>query len=210
MPTYAEMIVLSAVLSRPRRRGQGSFKRPPFFKAMAQVVARNADASRPVGQAHRFAIQCQAMISLGISRLFGRCCPAAIVWRVRTVAIEAFNTMRRGRLEAHIGEKASEIGAPFFADRNPMATVQVIHRRFRIGAALNHVRPRRVLTAFGHPVAIGQASNPFAAETATAWTGPAPQIAECHKPACAAIARAIDATVTIWRRGPFGCDQPSS
>lgn len=74
-----------------------------------------------------------------IMRLFQSRGPAAVVWRVRTIVVDALKSQAFRRL-AHVLKESGEV-LPSVADLDPASTIVFVVPRLWVCASLEHLRP---------------------------------------------------------------------
>lgn len=93
--------------------------------------------------------------------------PRAVVRRIRTVVVAAFNGMLRRWFRSNVSKKGDEIIAPSFAHCNAPATIVTKGRSFRIQAPLFHGYPSLVLRRVCQAMCPFQACNTVSSATPT-------------------------------------------
>lgn len=85
-----------------------------------------------------------------VTLLLGACGPTAVLWRIRTVVVDAINRMFVRRSSAHVGQEGFVGVSPSGADLNASPAVASVARALWICAALNDASP---CLKFWRPVA---------------------------------------------------------
>jgi len=93
--------------------------------------------------------------------------PSAILWRIRTLHINAVNRVRFARASSHVGNKSVKRIRPSLAYINPPASVVFVIGKIRVSAAIEHILPDFVFRTSGVSVA-DHAFVHFIATAATA------------------------------------------
>ena len=83
--------------------------------------------------------------------LLATCRPATIAWFVVSVCINTLDGMLRRWAAAHVLQKVFKRFLPAITNQNSTSTIQIVHRRIRIIAAIFHGVPRIVFTTSDSP-----------------------------------------------------------
>lgn len=132
-------------------------------------VKRSSGDSKPLcsfREAYNITANVDAPSVASIALLFFHGCPTAVFRRVRSIAVNAVNAMRRTWALSHVGKEVDEQG-PSLADGNASGTVVLKVGMFWIAAPSAHSVPYRVFAPPGHAMR-GSSFHRFCISTATA------------------------------------------
>lgn len=123
---------------------KAAFKWPSFFKAMPECMSGNAQSLSPCNHCERHAFVSDDHIGSFISSLLHWCGPMTILWRIRTVIVDAIQLMVRRWAQAHVGKEMIE-QTPSITHRDTTGSVVWIARRMGIQASGFHGTPDVIL-----------------------------------------------------------------
>lgn len=120
---------------------QGAIYGPTALKSPIEYFFRQSSECHPFNEKSAFALMFQMSVCAPISRLLHWRGPAAVVWRVRTVVVNAVNRVSRRWAWPHVSQKCSKV-KPLIADANAAPSIE---STCRIGASLFHAYPSLIL-----------------------------------------------------------------
>lgn len=144
------------------RRRQRALDRPTDIEASGQAVLAQTDSGSPVAQAQRLAVIRQQSSAPRIAKLNRTRNPAAILWRVWAIVVDAVESMARRWARSDIRQKGGEIVPPTLTDHDAsLSVVLAIRIRWAGTAALLHQLPCAVLDRICAAVAVLQLRGAF-------------------------------------------------
>lgn len=135
----------------PWRRSQCSLVCPSSLDSGNNRCGADAGAIRPVSRAHRLATIGQHNVAATVPALSLVVGPAAVLWAIWTVVVDAVDGVSLRWAPAHVGQEISEIH-PSIAHRDTASTISVEIGGCAAGAATDHTLP--------YGVFVGDAANP--------------------------------------------------
>lgn len=127
--------------------GEGLFSGHPAVEPGAQALIWNASGTRPICNRLCDALVSNKMVTSGVVSLLCFGCPAAILWRIRTIVVDAFDGVLRRGAWPHVGIESGERITPTVAHDNAATTIMPIHSGARIIAAGLDAYPDVVLNS---------------------------------------------------------------
>lgn len=116
---------------------------PTVMNSRSDGVRGDSGLCGPRGCRHRLAVKSDPHGSSGISVLLNGSRPAAVVWLIVSVVVDAIKRVFWGRTTPHVRDEIFEF-LPSFANLNPSFAVFVELRMALVAASLLHVDPRHV------------------------------------------------------------------
>lgn len=149
--------------------GEGLFHSPTLAESMIKGAGVNPQFFGPLRYAHGFAIVGKEASSTCVAGLLFCACPAAVVWRIWSIIVNAVKLVVRRGLRSQIFVEVYKGLAPEIAHRYPSGTITRVVGRVGVVAALQHAGPssvfwRAILTVFrkkGFGYLISQATTAF-------------------------------------------------
>ena len=176
----------------------GIFKRPSVPQAPSDSSVRNARIRQVFGlhQRHLFSFvdNVSVVALVVVLLLFGG--PLAIGWFVVFIVILAFQSMANGWSKSHVSIKVIE-RLPSFTNRNAATTIPLISNCFRIGATLDHARPRQIFRTSGHPVPIVSFGSLFSSQASARFGFAIAQGKAAGDGGCSTVASAVPPSVPV-------------
>jgi hypothetical protein len=117
-----------------------------------QRAITDVEPLRRLDQRHRFSIDNNPRVVTRVVVLLLACGPAAIVWAVTFVVVDAIKRVLRRWSQPHIPKKIPKVCAPFIAHGNAAPAVPAILLAARIMATLFRLTPSLVLWRVAHKV----------------------------------------------------------
>ncbi len=133
-------------------RTQNGSDRPAAVQTMTDDRRWYPREFRPLYRHHAFAFPRNGMVDSFIPRLLARARPAAVLWGIALVVVDAIKGILRRGTGPHVFGKRLERISPFQAHRNTATSIPAVGNMLGIAATLNHSLPNRVFGALTHPV----------------------------------------------------------
>ncbi len=113
----------------------------PAIKAFPEGTQTDADPTRPLTTAERFAVEANQFRPSGVRGLFCGCGPAAIARLIIAVIVNAINRVFAGWSPPHVVKESQERHLPSLAYSDASAAVQAVIRSIRFRASSPHRPP---------------------------------------------------------------------
>lgn len=144
-----------------RLGSQCSFNAPAVAeKPIVQRSVWLSESGGPIAQRHTETVKCNNAIASIVSVLFRICRPSAVIWRIRTVVVDAVNCVARRRPRPHIRPESRKRSAPALAHDNATCAIVRIATTVRVITALFHAVPCSIERIVRLAVALAP-ENPF-------------------------------------------------
>lgn len=128
------------------------FNRPAYCQSFIDGFTGHPCLCSPIRNAHRDAIQRQATVSSGITQLFVRSGPLAVIRRIPEVVVFSFYTVGTGRTWPHVLVKRRKGVAPSLTDCNSPPSIALEAWASGVCTSTAHVYPYPILSRVRHPM----------------------------------------------------------
>lgn len=131
--------------ARYRCLSEGFIDWPAFSESVAERGDFNSGDLRPFGNRLRLAAISDSSVASTVALLRQPISPPAVLWRIRTVVVDAINRVMFGWAWSHIAQKCHEAIAPFIAHNNTASAIASVRVVIRVVAAPLCATPDYVL-----------------------------------------------------------------
>lgn len=152
----------------PNRLGERIPYAPPGFNAVSDCLGVYPGPFSPLGKGHNYAAVSDQAAASSVAALGFPRGPDTVIRAVRTVVVNSFNRVLRGRAWTHVRKEVFKGFEPTWANKNAPATVVLPTLAARFIAADFDVAPNGPLGAdaslSGHPVRGNSFSDQFSSK----------------------------------------------
>ena len=140
----------------------------------------NVQDGGPFGESMSFTLVGDTDIYTRVVCLLSRACPSAVLWRIRTIVVNAVNRIARAWARSHISIEGGEVRFPAVTHNNSAPAIVVICAMIRIVASGFHANPYLVFRELGQAVFRDCIREGISPETAAALGVPTSQVAAAN------------------------------